>query len=87
MAILTDDCDINDCSMFMQVGGNGDYYLHLMQYKDHHLESEFKHLCIRFAMSGGCISKHPKVARAIWELYRAMEEDGLNLHPKEINNG
>lgn len=78
MAILTDDCDINDAHMFMLHGGNGDYYIMLKQNKDATFGDKFKQIGIRFAMSGGCISKYPAVAKAIWELYRAMEEAGLN---------
>lgn len=84
MAILTDDCDVNDVSMYMTHGGNGDYYLSLIQSKDTRFgDDDFKWLTIRFAMSGGCISKHPEVAKCIWELYRAMEAAGLNKMPKD----
>jgi len=78
MAILTDDCDINDASMYMLHGGNGDYYICLKQSEDKHRGNKFQSIGVRFAMSGGCISKYPEVARKIWELYRAMEEAGLN---------
>lgn len=77
MAILTDDCDLNDTTMYMLHGGNGDYYLCLKQTETEN-GKDFQNLGIRFAMSGGCISKYPKVAKAIWELYRAMDEAGLN---------
>ena len=83
MAIQTDDCDIRDTSMFMQHGGNGDYYLTLIQFTERDKE-DFKRLDMRFAMSGGCISKHPNVAKCIWELYRALDAAGLNKHPKEL---
>lgn len=78
MAILTDDCDINDAAMYMLAGGNGDYYICMKQSKDKNGKDGFKSMGVRFAMSGGCISRYPKVAKAIWELYRAMEEAGLN---------
>lgn len=78
MGILTDDCDMNDASMYMMHGGNGDYYIVCQQTKDKYMGDKFKKVGVRFAMSGGCISKYPKVAKAIWELYRAMEEAGLN---------
>ena len=57
-------------------------YLNLIQFTERG-EEDFKLLSIRFAMSGGCISKHPEVAKCIWELYRAMEAAGLNKHPKD----
>ena len=82
MSLLTDDCDLSDTSMFMQHGGNGDYYLTLIQFKRGG-KDDFKRVDMRFAMSGGCISKHPEVAKCIWELYRAMEVSGLNKHPKD----
>lgn len=78
MAILTDDCDINDAVMYMQHGGNGDYYIVCKQNKDKYMGDKFKSVGVRFAMSGGCISKYPKVAKAVWELYKAMDEAGLN---------
>lgn len=80
MAILTDDCDINDASMYMMHGGNGDYYICTSQSASGVMD--FQSVCVRFAMSGGCISKYPDVAKAIWELYRAMEAAGLN-NPNE----
>lgn len=82
MALLTDDPDFSDTSMFMQVGGNGDYYLTLIQFEKRG-KPDFKRLDMRFAMSGGCISRHPEIAKCIWELYRAMEAAGLNKHPKD----
>lgn len=78
MAILTDDCDINDAHMYMLVGGNGDYYICTKQTKDKYGRDGLKQIGLRFAMSGGCISRHPRVAKAVVELYRAMEEAGLN---------
>lgn len=78
MALLTDDCDIRKTNMLMYTGGNGDYYLALLE-----LEPTFKRLDIRFAMSGGNTYHHDRVRRAVIELYRAMEEAGLNKHPKD----
>lgn len=78
MAILTDDCDITDCNFWMEWGGNGDPYIILME-----SEPKFLKISCRFAMSGGNTHKHPRVRRAIIELYIAMEDAGLNKHPKE----
>lgn len=83
MALLTDDCDLSDTKMYMTQGGNGDYYISLIQFTDSSLGKDFKKLDMRFAMSGGCISQYPEVAKCIWELYRAMEAAGLNNHPKD----
>ncbi len=77
MALLTDDCDMRDTKFWMEHGGNGDYYISLMENTE-----GFKRLDIRFAMSGGNTNKHLRVRNAIVELYRAMEEAGLNKHPK-----
>lgn len=82
MALTTDDCDLSDTNMHMQVGGNGDYYLTLIQF-NRGGKDDFKRLDMRFAMSGGCISRHPEVAKCIRELYRAMDKAGLNKHPKD----
>lgn len=78
MALLTDDCDLTDCSFYMEWGGNGDPYIILMESKP-----KFKKLAFRFAMSGGNTYKYDRVRKAIIELYRAMEEAGLNKHPKD----
>lgn len=82
MALLTDDCDLRDVSMRMETGGNGDYYLSLIQFHERGMIC-FKRMDIRFAMSGGNTHYHERVRKAIVELYRAMEEAGLNKHPKE----
>ena len=77
MALTTDDCDIRDTKLWMYTGGNGDYYLTLME------DKPFKKLDFRFAMSGGNGSRNMRVRNAFVELYRAMEEAGYNLHPRE----
>ena len=82
MALITDDCDIRDTSLHMQTGGNGDYYLTLIQYNERGKEN-FKRLDFRFAMSGGNGGKDLRVRNAFVELYRAMEAAGFNKHPKD----
>lgn len=90
MAIQTDDCDIRDVRFYMDAGGNGDYYINLVEYEN---EKEDKGLFkasinYRMAMSGGNAPHEVKMAFAA--LYRAMEKAGLNNHPKDdkiITNG
>jgi hypothetical protein len=86
MAIKTDDCDIRAVRMQTMAGGNGDYYITLYEYPDPNLtmgSDEFKIINYRMAMSGGFTSRYPKVREAFVALYRAMEEYGLNEHPKD----
>ena len=86
MAIKTDDCDIRDVRFYMTLGGNGDYYLTLIEYpmpegfvgSDH-----FKIIDYRMAMSGGNTHNYFEVREAFVNLYRAMEKHGLNKHPTE----
>lgn len=72
MALLTDDCDLNETYMRTMLGGNGDYYIELRDKKDGLFESK----CIRISTSGGNAPINVKIAVA--NLYRAMEEAGLN---------
>lgn len=76
MALKTDDCDIRDVSLFMETGGNGDYYLNLIEFKEGVYQ---KSLNMRVSMSGGNAPTEVKVKIA--ELFRAMEAAGLNNHP------
>lgn len=73
MSIKTDDEDIRDTSFWMELGGNGDYYINLME--------NGKRMNFRCAMSGGNCPTEVKFAIA--KLYQAMEMHGLNLHPKD----
>ena len=85
MAILTDDCDIRQVYFQMMSGGNGDYYINLLEFDK---EGKWKEtLSTRFAMSGG--TAPTKVKLAIANLFREMEAAGLNNHPMEdkINKG
>ena len=86
MAIKTDDCDIRDVRFYMTLGGNGDYYITLIEYpkpESSQGSDQFKTIDYRMAMSGGNTSNHYEVRRAFVELYRAMERAGLNNHPKD----
>lgn len=84
MPLRSDDCDIRDVVMNMNLGGNGDYYLTLTEYPNEKLQNgseTFKQIHYRMAMSGGFASRHPNVREAFVKLYRAMEEAGLNEFP------
>jgi hypothetical protein len=70
MALLTDDCDYNDIYMVTSLGGNGDYYISLIDKKDNLRKT------IRVSTSGGNAPTEVKIAVA--NLYRAMEAAGLN---------
>jgi hypothetical protein len=79
MALITDDCDIRDVRFYMDHGGNGDYYINLVEYES---SGVFKcSLNYRMAMSGGNAPHEVKMAFAA--LYRAMEKEGLNKYPKD----
>lgn len=81
MALKTDDCDIRDVRFYMDAGGNGDYYINLVEYDK---EEDFvKNINYRMAMSGG--NAPHEVKMAFVALYRAMEAAGLNNHPKDDN--
>lgn len=83
MALKTDDCDIRDVRMFMEHGGNGDYYMNLIEYPKGYPNNQkgiVQRLNMRMAMSGG--NAPHEVKMAFVALYRAMEAAKLNEHPK-----
>ncbi len=75
MAILTDDCDIRTAYLRTFMGGNGDYYIEIIE----EVEGVKKLSCVRVSTSGGNAPTDVKIAVA--ELYRAMEKAGLNEFP------
>lgn len=84
MALKTDDCDIRDVHFYMEHGGNGDYYINLLEYPAPELQGgsrEFKKINYRMAMSGGQTSHNSEVRLAFVALYRALEKANLNKHP------
>ena len=86
MALKTDDCDIREVYLQTMAGGNGDYYITLYEYPNEECSNgsdSFHMINYRMAMSGGFTSRYPKVREAFVALYRAMEEYGLNEHPKD----
>lgn len=81
MELLTDDQDIRDVRLWMDFGGNGDYYFNLIEYPPDDFPAEdLKMVHMRVAMSGGNAPHEVKMAVAA--LYRAMEAANLNHHPK-----
>jgi hypothetical protein len=66
-SLLTDDMDIRDTELSMDVGGNGDYYLILTETK----RGEIVKLNTRISMSGG--NANTEIRSAIANLYRALQ--------------
>ncbi len=89
MAILTDDENTSKVHFWMESMGNGDYYLNLLEDAkkigkgDLVLKDVRIRTTTRISTNGGNLRKHPDVLLAIANLYRAMEEAGLNKHPAE----
>jgi len=79
MALRTDDCDIRDVRFYMDHGGNGDFYINLIEYDRELMQS--KYVSMRVSMSGG-FAPH-EVRMAVSNLYRAMQGAGLNNHPRD----
>ncbi len=84
MALKTDDIDISDVRMHIDLGGNGDYYLTLTEFKKTMFDEEGKLIKqndvtnIRISTSGGSAPTEVKIAIA--ELFRALEKNNLNEH-------
>jgi len=76
MALLTDDMDIHTNHLYMDLDGNGDYYINMV------IESDGLKHChsMRIATSGGNAPTEVKIAVA--ELFRALEKHNLNSFPK-----
>ncbi len=84
MALKTDDIDIRDVRMHIDLGGNGDYYIVLTEFKkimfnmEGNLEKQNYVTNIRISTSGGNAPTDVKIAVA--ELFRALEKNKLNEH-------
>lgn len=78
--LLTDDMDIRDTTLSMDVGGNGDYYLTLKETK----RGKKVRLDTRIAMSGG--NATTEVKKAIANLYKALQGEQVSsvLQANEI---
>lgn len=75
MALESDDSDIRPASMYMILGGNGDYYITIKTPDEK--DPKFQRIAgMRIATSGGNAPSEVKIAVA--ELFRAMEKHGLN---------
>ncbi len=89
MAILTDDQNAGEVHFWMESGGNGDFYINLLEdvKKIGKGSVEIKDVRVRtttrISTSGGNAHKHPNVILAVANLYREMEKAGLNKHPAE----
>lgn len=77
MALQTDDQDIRDVRFYMETGGNGDYYLNLIEFDKNGVF--IKSLNMRVAMSGG--NAPHEVKMKVSDLFKAMEAAKLNEHP------
>lgn len=82
MALQTDDQDIRDVRFYMEAGGNGDYYLNLIEFDNNGVF--IKSLNMRVAMSGG--NAPHEVKMKVSELFKAMQAAELNEHPLNENN-
>lgn len=78
--LLTDDMNIRDTTLSMDVGGNGDYYLILKETK----RGKKVRLDTRIAMSGG--NATTEVKKAIANLYKALQGEQVSsvLQANEI---
>jgi len=76
MALKSDDSDINKNWLYMNFGGNGDYYLNIVHEDDNGIKTVNG---VRISTSGGYAPSEVKVAAA--ELFRALEKHKLNEYP------
>jgi len=79
MALMTDDCDLNENQIRTLQGGNGDYYIQIWR-KDKEGLNQFEG--VRISMSGGFAT--PEIRRAVAALHWAMEEANKNGFPSII---
>jgi hypothetical protein len=76
MALKSDDSDIIKSWLTVQLGGNGDYYVTVIQERDDIKESA----TVRISTSGGNAPSDVKCAVA--DLFRAMNKNSLNEFPE-----
>ena len=83
MALPSDDSDINKAFLIVVDGYNGDYYPTII-YED--MKGVIQRTAVRVAFSGGIAPI--EVKKAIVDLYRALEQHGLNDAPtrEELND-
>ena len=78
MALLTDDMDLHTTHLTTLLGGNGDYYITTIDEDENGTKTT---QTVRISTSGGQAPSDVKIAVA--ELWRAMENHGLNEYPDE----
>lgn len=86
MALRSDDLDIRDAYFNIELGGNGDYYLTILEKKAQfnnkgELEDDVNVISsvrVGGANSGGRAPHDVKMC--VYRLYQALEKHGLNLH-------
>ena len=76
MAIKSDDFDIRKSWLTTTLGGNGDYYIQVIEEDKQGIKTVNS---TRICMSGGYPPSEVRIAVA--ELYRAMEKHNLNEYP------
>lgn len=77
MALKSDDSDIRKSWLTLQLGGNGDYYVNIISEKNGLKEVSR----VRVSTSGG--NAPTDVRRAVADLYREMDQAGLNEYPDD----
>ena len=76
MALKSDDSDIHKSWLYMLLGGNGDYYLNIVNEDEDGIKTVKG---VRISTSGGYAPSDVKVAAA--NLFRALEKHKLNEYP------
>lgn len=76
MALLTDDCDLNESYLMVYSSGNGDWYVQIIDVDEN---GQRHSSCVRVSTSGGHAPSEVKIAVA--QLWQAMEKHNLNENP------
>lgn len=79
MALKSDDSDLRESYLQTHFGGNGDYYITIIQRND---EGLLERSSVRIAISGGYTPKESKIRNLVAQLHWEMEEFKLNEHPE-----
>jgi hypothetical protein len=74
MALKSDDSDIRKSWLRTMLGGNGDFYIEIITENEDGIRDS---MCVRVSTSGG-YTRDTDVKIAVAELFRAMENAGLN---------
>lgn len=73
--LITDDCDISSNGFLIEYGGNGDYYLGIGVFNQ---QREYEYHWVKMCGAGGGGIANIRVKLAVAELYRALNEQGIN---------